>query len=474
MGATQSSAEQERLTIKLIGPSSKTGEELLSAARRFDWPLVERFLEREDGHELAHECDESRVTVFWYACADNKIDIMKKLLDLGASAAVKAVDGATALYIASKKGHNEAVRMCIDYGADPNVARLGGHTPMHVAAIGAQYQTLAILLAGGCDVNSAPFENVTPLHVACKNGNTKCAKLLVMAGARVNANSARGWTPLHEAAFCGHLECVRMCIKRGADIDLMTACKKTAGQTYGGSQAYSVEKFSPIHLACSRGHHACVLLLYRQGANVTQLCAGHTPKQTALLKGEMAVADIFRRNRDDTDKMPISPIPDLGLATWACHLVSKASSELGIDIDMLPLALERAANLAEGSDRPAQASKLKRALISRGTQSLGSNSRAVISRGTQSLGSNSRGELKEIEGALKDAQQKLDEAVLAQKEPREGSACSFYFIKAEFLRQASDGDLMLNLQVWMEHAPQGGLGAGGGVRVGETHKLHSV
>ncbi len=63
----------------------------------------------------------------------------------------KDVDGKTAVYYASEKGHNACLQLLIDYGADLNVQDDLGNTPLMRAVNGSHIECIRQLLENGAD-----------------------------------------------------------------------------------------------------------------------------------------------------------------------------------------------------------------------------------------------------------------------------------------------------------------------------------
>jgi ankyrin repeat protein len=94
------------------------------------------------------------------------------VVELGADKAAQAADGGTALHVAARYGHVEAIR---------------------------------VLVEELCMDKEATMANrVTPMHVAAGNGQVEAMEVLVQLGADKDAKDVNGWTPLRWAADMGH------------------------------------------------------------------------------------------------------------------------------------------------------------------------------------------------------------------------------------------------------------------------------
>jgi hypothetical protein len=160
------------------------------------------------------------LTSFLNAAANGKIKTLEHLCnkknDLINASHDDEVDdesykGHTAIFLASEKGHVEAVRWLLDKGANQYFENneYDGFTPLHVA-INCGYQNVANLLLdhqqeiGNIDVNALDYSNVTPLHLAAEKGFKDIAKRLIDLRANCEAEDEEKKTPLDYSA--GHPE----------------------------------------------------------------------------------------------------------------------------------------------------------------------------------------------------------------------------------------------------------------------------
>lgn len=94
----------------------------------------------------------------------------------------------TALFAASRNGHEEAVKLLLEHGADVNTwaGRRGKHTALYIASQNGHEQVVSLLLENGANVNlcsGIDGKDGTALSIALKNNHEKIAKLLRDKGA---------------------------------------------------------------------------------------------------------------------------------------------------------------------------------------------------------------------------------------------------------------------------------------------------
>ncbi|KAL9633004.1 MAG: hypothetical protein Q9164_004956 [Protoblastenia rupestris] len=120
-----------------------------------------------------------------YAASTGNIHILRKLLDAGFEAdSVLIVDGWTALFHATKAGHEEVLRILINnYGADVNRRANKGTVAIHTAAYHNHDKCVEVFLDAGLDVNIRGRAGRTSLHWAVQEGSIDAVRVLLERGA---------------------------------------------------------------------------------------------------------------------------------------------------------------------------------------------------------------------------------------------------------------------------------------------------
>jgi ankyrin repeat protein len=138
----------------------------------------------------ANALEIERYDVVTIAAVANDLEMLKTLLDLGASArnVTSRYDG-TALIAAAHLGHAEAVKLLIAARAPLNhVNNIGWTALMEAIVLGNggtnHTATVRALVEAGADVNIADKQGATPLQHARRRGYVEIARILENAGAR--------------------------------------------------------------------------------------------------------------------------------------------------------------------------------------------------------------------------------------------------------------------------------------------------
>ena len=155
---------------------------------------------------------------------DDLVEIMKFLLDHGASVDIEDREKNTPLVLAVKRGQCELIKTLLDHGA--NIERSGhlGFTPLITAVLSLKYSVVNLLLDRGANIDTiGEVEDLTSaLHICAYCGATygfmPIATLLLDRGANANLSNAAGLTPLIMALQRQRLEMSSLLLDRGADI----------------------------------------------------------------------------------------------------------------------------------------------------------------------------------------------------------------------------------------------------------------
>ena len=206
---------------------------------------------------------------------------LELLLEARADLSAANKYGETALHLAARFGHVEAVRALTELGANIDAGDKKGDTPLHHAAHGGSVATIEALVALGADVNAmsdgqgAP---ALPIHRAATEGHVPALEALLRLGADLkDPATARA---LGLAARYGRVNCIQALVSQRAD----------PRSAYG-------EDHTPMHYAAIGGYPAAVELLASLGADVNAVSAFSktTPLQEAeRCKCEAAAAALRR------------------------------------------------------------------------------------------------------------------------------------------------------------------------------------
>jgi ankyrin repeat protein len=189
------------------------------------------------------------------AIGEGDVAALAAALEAGANPNAESSPGRPALFLASRRGNAEAVRLLIDAGADIE-AETAESSILAAAAFEGHVEIIEELLDAGADINAtgdAFGRGGSALYNAVVNLQSEAAKLLIERGADVNQPDPElGETPLIPAAARNLPEIVALLLENGADIDHQdnlgrTALHYAAFSKYGGISSPAAAKLLIDH-----------------------------------------------------------------------------------------------------------------------------------------------------------------------------------------------------------------------------------
>ncbi|XP_075003937.1 ankyrin repeat and SOCS box protein 3 isoform X3 [Calonectris borealis] len=211
--AAHNSSECLRLLVR-AAPSddyinSKTFEGMCAlhlSARHGSLESVRVLLEAgADPNEVTTEA----TTALFLAVENGHADIVNFLLQHGANVkGPHSWSGWNSLHQASFQGCTEIMKILLEKGASKECKDDFGITPLFVAAQYGKLESLRLLVSHGADVNCQAKDRATPLLIAAQEGHAECVELLLSRGADPNlyCNEDNWQLPIHAAAEMGHKE----------------------------------------------------------------------------------------------------------------------------------------------------------------------------------------------------------------------------------------------------------------------------
>ena len=176
--------------------------------------MVALYIENLDGLQIVSE---NGTSVLYFLIELGYNDLALRFLDWTGDPEPPKNGEYTALYWAVKHGNLDLVKRLISMGAEVNVSKDNGLTALQAACYDPENSLIVQeLLSAGADPH-IDYKGWTPLHYASKKVCEETVRLLVEAGANVNLLSPGSLSPLHYAFLEDQLELAEFLILMGAD-----------------------------------------------------------------------------------------------------------------------------------------------------------------------------------------------------------------------------------------------------------------
>lgn len=238
------------------------------AARNGSADIVTLLLEEDPAQISSFNDDEN--TPMHLAVLAGKVEVVEAILakveagtnildNLGA-------DKLTALHTATRNGNSEIVKLLLDSGATPSVADPDYQTPLIAASEKGFVEIAQLLLDVGVDVDLRDNKGCSALSFASLEGHTEIVKLLLDYHADANFPDINGNSSLHQASRNGCLEIVELLLP--VSEDHIGDPRNKDGRT-------------PLSYAAENGHLEIVQLLARE--REVDKCLGDNNNRTPLL-----------------------------------------------------------------------------------------------------------------------------------------------------------------------------------------------
>lgn len=136
-------------------------------------------------------------TLLHFAAQSKRLDLVKQLIEQGASPSQTCKDGHTPLHFAARGGQLANIEYLISKGASPAAATPTGITIAHSAAFEGQIEILKRLKSKSVNLNTSSTYGRTPLFSACSGGSIATVEYLLSQGATLTHIASDGSTVVH-------------------------------------------------------------------------------------------------------------------------------------------------------------------------------------------------------------------------------------------------------------------------------------
>ncbi|KAJ6563626.1 ankyrin repeat-containing domain protein, partial [Mycena vulgaris] len=203
------------------------------------------------------------------------VDVVRILVENGASVDTNEGEYDSPLQAASVSGHDEIIGLLLTHGANINLQGTRYGTALELAAFFGHKSSVRLLIDGGANVNAAGGRYGTALYAAAggAQGDEESIRLLLKHGAAVNGKGGHYGTALRASIYRGADGIARVLLEHGADI-----------------HAEQIISANMLQRAISMGHDAIARLLVEYGAPINEKGTVYTALDVAARCGKAEIA----------------------------------------------------------------------------------------------------------------------------------------------------------------------------------------
>lgn len=210
------------------------------------------------------------------AASQGNLEIVKRLLELGADKEALNADQRTPFHLAAERGHQRIVKALKSRDANFRARDKFGWAPLHFAAFGSKLEIAKELLNAGTSPDAKENMDMTPLHLAAHSNESAVVELLLRHADHLHSQKdSLGRRPIHLAAIHGSYAAAQRLFEAHADMNKPDRKGR-----------------APLYLAVRGGHRPLVEFLLNSGVHFTHRQRikdmardlGHTETLTVLDK----------------------------------------------------------------------------------------------------------------------------------------------------------------------------------------------
>ncbi|KAJ7373027.1 Transient receptor putative cation channel sub A member 1 [Desmophyllum pertusum] len=263
----------------------------------------------DNGAVIRQPKESDRRTPFHEACAQGSLEIIQLFASNPTICRINVIafdsEGLTPLHVAALNNHSDVVKYLLEQGASIDPRDKLRRTPLFLAAGVGGTESVRVLIDGGADVKVKDVDLRSCVRVAV--GHTATMEVLLRkreAFRLITAKDITGFAPVHYAAKYGHLQIMLLFMERNRSTTTVTSDElHTAlhgAARYGWREIVEVllsgrnirsinlkdnQGKTALHFACVEGHDPVVERLLKLGATVEKDHNNRTALHIAAKRG---------------------------------------------------------------------------------------------------------------------------------------------------------------------------------------------
>ncbi|KAJ8982139.1 hypothetical protein NQ317_011285 [Molorchus minor] len=300
------------LVVVIEGDNANSFKVLFKTESISHYPLTNQFWFQNGLNALHLASKDGHVDIVAELLKRGAIEeVVKLLVQHGASVNVQSQNGFTPLYMAAQENHDNVVRYLLANGANQSLSTEDGFTPLAVAMQQGHDKVVTVLLEN----DTRGKIRLPALHIAAKKDDVKAAKLLLENDHNPDVTSKSGFTPLHIASHYGNQQIGNLLIQKGADVNYAAKHNITPS-------TWPPNGVKPIWWLSSRsGHEQVVDMLLERGAPISSKTKnGLAPLHMAAQGDHVDAARILLYHRAPVDEVTVDYLTALHVAAHCGHV----------------------------------------------------------------------------------------------------------------------------------------------------------
>ena len=250
----------------------------------------------------------------------------------------------SALLIAAKAGHNEAVQFLLKLESDVDYFNEEGSTALMIAIEGGYEQVIQTLVSAGSSINIQDNKGWTAIMIASQNGHTQVVEQLLQKHADVNVQNEEGVIALMIASQNGHTQVVEQLLKEHADVNIQNNNESTAlmiANQNGHTQV--VEQLLKEHadVNIQNNYGSTALMIASQNGHtqvVEQLLKKHADVNVQNEEGVTALMKASQNGHTEVVKQLLKEHPDVNIQNnkdWTALMLASQNGHIQIVEELL-------------------------------------------------------------------------------------------------------------------------------------------
>ncbi|XP_059475690.1 uncharacterized protein LOC132196811 [Neocloeon triangulifer] len=272
-----------------------------------------------------------------FAAEHGHLEMLSKLVEIGAGINLKDRFYRNALHLAIENGDLACIKILVENGANMELRDSSGRSTLLAAAASNNLEIVKYLLEYGADPRAIDENKFNALHLAVQSKNLAMAEeILLVDPSLIEGKTDYERSALHLAARAGDVELCKWLVEKGVDVlgidldlnnALHLACKGGHYEVSGyllGLRCYDLSAInfsgkSALHSAARWGHWKVAQLLLENGDDIkATYVVGLNPLHYAVIGGNLETVRFFHE-RDPSLVKQKTEVNVLHLAAYNDH-----------------------------------------------------------------------------------------------------------------------------------------------------------